>query len=159
MAARLFVFAITAMVLVCLGAAQAALIDVTAPGDPVVGLRNTVAGGANGDQADWPGGEPPANAINGNFAKYLNFGEVKTGQAAGENTGLYVTPFMGSTVVSSLRFATANDNPTRDPMTFTLEGTTGGPLTGSFRKMFEGVATTALGQFLTTFFGQFQNYP
>jgi len=105
-------------------------VDVTAPGDPIVGLRNTVAGGANGDQANWPGGEAPPNAINDNVgSKYLNFGEVLTGQAAGENTGFYVTPAAGPTLVGGLRFATANDGPERDPLTFTLEGTNGDPAT------------------------------
>ncbi len=104
-------------------------VDVTAPGDPIVGLRNTVAGGANGDQANWPGGEPPANAINDNIGnKYLNFGDdTVANQAAGENTGFYVTPAAGETVVGGLRFATANDGDNRDPMTFTLEGTNGDP--------------------------------
>ena len=119
--------------------------DVTAPGDPVVGLRNTVAGGPNGDQANWPGGEPPANAINNTFAKYLNFGEVKTGQVAGENTGLYVTPLMGSTVLDGMRFASANDNPARDPMTYTLEGTNGNPASAAWTLIDSGATglTTA----------------
>jgi len=114
-------------------------LDVTAPGDPIFGLRNTVAGGANGDQANWPSGEPPAYAINDNIGtKYLNFGQVLTGQAAGENTGFYVTPAAGATLVGGLRFATANDSPNRDPLTFTLEGTNADPATDAWTLIASG---------------------
>ena len=51
-------------------------------------------------------------------------------------TGFVVTPFFnrtsGFTAVTALRIWTGSNPPARDPMTFTLEGTTGDPLTGSY---------------------------
>lgn len=44
----------------------------------------------------------------------------------------------GPTVVTGVRFTTANDNPNRDPMTFTLEGTTGSPLEGPWTAIASG---------------------
>ncbi len=112
--------------------AQAARIDVTAPGDTIVGLHATVAGGLNTystsgtGPGQYPSNEAPPNAINNTLAKYLNFGN--TGSIpAGYQTGFYVTPASGPSVVTGIRLQTANDNAPRDPVTFTLEGTNGDP--------------------------------
>jgi uncharacterized protein (TIGR03382 family) len=76
----------------------------------VVGVAATAAGVNN-----WPAGEPPAAAIDGNTAtKYLNFAEL--------NTGIIVTPASGSGPLRAITFTTANDSPNRDPLTFTIYG-------------------------------------
>ena len=101
--------------------------DVTAPGDPVVGVSATsgsntstlatsgFAGGAN----NYPSSESPPNAIDNNSStKYLNF--AKTG------VGIIVTAQTNGplTTINGLRMAAANDAPDRDPITITLEGST-----------------------------------
>jgi hypothetical protein len=117
-----------AVLLVATGPAVAAVADVTQPGDLIWGVHNTVAGGAStisgplapGDQSPgYPLNEMPDNAIDHTLDKYLNFGQNNDGV----NTGLIVTPSMGQTLVTGLRFQAANDSPNRDPFTFTLEGT------------------------------------
>jgi hypothetical protein len=120
-------------VLLLAGAVQAAMIDVTQPGDPIVGVYNTVAGGANTlstagtGSGQFPTAESPPNAIDNDVTKkYLNFG---TSPVPGINTGFYVTPSAGASIVVGLHFATANDSPNRDPMAFTLEGTNSNPAT------------------------------
>ncbi len=81
--------------------------DVTRPNDIVVG-----------SSTNFPAGEPPAGAIDNTAnTKYLNFDRT--------NTGFTVTP-TGTGVVRSLAIVTANDAPTRDPMSFTLEGSNNG---------------------------------
>jgi hypothetical protein len=112
----------------------AILTDVTQPGDPIVGLHNTIAGGANTlstagtGPGQFPGAESPPNAIDNSVdTKYLNFGTTPPGL----NTGFYVTPSVGASVVVGLRFATANVEPARDPLAFTLEGTNRDPATAT----------------------------
>ena len=115
--------------------------DVTAPGDPIVGLHDTVAGGPNTvsvstdpGPGQYPPNEDPPNAIDNLTDKYLNFGTTPPG----EDTGFYVTPGMGPTVVTGLAFRTANDNANRDPMSFTLEGTNGDPAVASWALIASG---------------------
>ncbi len=100
------------------GIAQAATITVgDAIGGQVVGGEFVVGviGTAQPNINNWPGGEPPASAIDGSTGtKYLNFAEF--------NTGLIVSA--PSTIVTGLTFSTANDAPARDPLTFTLYGST-----------------------------------
>jgi hypothetical protein len=116
----------------CFVSAAYAQSDVTAPGNTIVGLHNTIAGGPNTvstpgfGAGQFPPGEAPPNAINNALAKYLNFGNGGNSATAGANTGFYVTPALPS-IVTGLRFTTANDAPGRDPLTFTLEGTSGDP--------------------------------
>ena len=91
-------------------------IDVTVPGDTILGVPNdgvTTGGGDNG----WPGNEHPALAIDDNvITKYLHFkGEV-------EPTGLRITPLVGSSIVTELALTTANDATPRDPASFELSG-------------------------------------
>jgi hypothetical protein len=57
--------------------------------------------------------------------KYLNFGNGNSGVTSatkGVDTGFYVTPVFGSSVVNAIQMATANDSPNRDPLTVSLEG-------------------------------------
>jgi hypothetical protein len=74
-----------------------------------------------GAGSNFPGGEAPAKAIDGIVLpfnqgnKYLNFSKT--------NVGFLVVPAMGPSKLTSVRMATANDAPERDPMTITIEGT------------------------------------
>jgi hypothetical protein len=92
-------------------------VDVTLPGDPVIGDPN---------DGDWPAAETPDLAIDDDVnTKYLHFkGEVQP-------TGIIVsTP--GYSVVTGLTFTTANDAAERDPVAFELSGSnlgTDGPWT------------------------------
>ena len=79
---------------------------------------------ANGTQtvyqtsANSPAGQRAIFAADGLAStKYLNFDEL--------NCGLTLTPLAGATTVTGLRFITGGDAPERDPMTYTIEGTTG----------------------------------
>lgn len=96
--------------------------DVTQPTDSIVVYQ------PNG--GNFPGGEPPANAINNNTTKYLNFGS-NGGSPYGGPTGFIVTPAIGRTTVSGLRFYTANDAAERDPADYVLEGSNDGGTTWS----------------------------
>ena len=116
--------------------------DVTHPGDPITGgqliggvftpaTEGTPAGNAN----MFPSNARPHLAIdNGLGNQYRNFGEL--------NTGFVVTPFAnvfgGGSLVTAVRFGTGNSAPERDPVTFTLEGTTGDPLTGIYTLIASG---------------------
>jgi hypothetical protein len=91
-------------------------IDVTVKGDPLVGLPNDGVN-AGGSTSGWPAAEVPTNIIDDDVTtKFLHFkGEV-------EPTGFAVTPSIGYTVVTGLTFTTANDTPSRDPITWELYG-------------------------------------
>lgn len=96
------------LVLISTSRTQAALTDVTAPGDLLVATSNNS-----------PGAEGVANAIDNNVnTKYLNFDRL--------NTGFTVTPASGFSLVQGLTFTSANDAPERDPASFTLEGSNNG---------------------------------
>lgn len=87
--------------------AQAA--NILSPGDFIIGI------GLVGSGSDYPGGEAPANVLDGDSGtKYLNF--------AKENSGFIVTPAT-STIAESIVFTSANDSPERDPATFSIWGT------------------------------------
>ncbi len=87
-------------------------VDVTAPGDAVIGQPN---------DGDWPGGEYPDLAIDDNVnTKFLHFkGETQP-------SGIVVTPAIGGTIVTGLTFTTANDASGRDPVGFELYGSNKG---------------------------------
>ena len=88
--------------------------------DPLVSIQSTVIPSS----ANFPAAESALNALDHNTGtKYLNFDKL--------NTGFTVKLAQGAKVVTSVRLATANDAPERDPMTFTLEGAaaTNGPWT------------------------------
>lgn len=96
---------------------RSGLADVTQPGDSISIYQ------PNG------GDVPPANenvehSIDNLMAKYLNRG-------GGESpfvgpAGFVVTPSMGGSIVSVLRFYTANDAETRDPVNYLFEGSRDG---------------------------------
>jgi len=93
---------------------QGEVIDVTSPGDVVLGVPN---------DGDWPGNEAPPLAIDNNVnAKYLHFkGDFDPGDPPG-GAGFQVTPSIGPSIVTGLTFTTANDAPERDPTAFALYG-------------------------------------
>src|SRR6185503_17984762 len=66
---------------------------------------------------------------NGN-SKYLNF--------SGPSSGLYVIPAIGNTTVGGLRFWAAGDAVQRDPLTFTLAGSTNAGTNGPWIAIFSG---------------------
>ncbi len=82
--------------------------DVTQPGDSVTPTSNNS-----------PGNETSENAIDNTSAtKYLNFDIV--------NAGFTIMPSAGDTVVTGLRFTSANDAQDRDPSNFVLSGSRDG---------------------------------
>jgi chitinase len=81
--------------------------DVTSPGDSI-----TFSGGSSS------GNEGPANAIDNNTGtKYLNSYQVNS---------LTIRPSRGASVVTGVRFATANDAPERDPAYVEIYGSNDG---------------------------------
>ncbi|UJR12735.1 hypothetical protein I4U23_016909 [Adineta vaga] len=100
------------------------------PDDNVVGLYNTTAGKTtsnfNGIYSN--SNEDPRAAIDRNLTtKYLNFGITGCSGCSvngpGIGTGFFVTPSISNaTVAIGIIFATGNDDPERDPLTITLEG-------------------------------------
>lgn len=77
-----------------------------APGNPALctGWNSSVANG-----------EVVSRVIDGNSStKYLNFGE--------NNSGFWVVPSTGKSIVTSFQLTTANDSPERDPATWTIHG-------------------------------------
>jgi hypothetical protein len=118
---------------------DASVIQITAKGDPITGISATVVGGndtiatAGTGSGQFPAAESPPNAIDQLYmspyttagTKYLNFGNGNSGVTSatkGVDTGFYVTPVFGSSVVNAIQMATANDSPNRDPLTVSLEG-------------------------------------
>lgn len=153
---RHHLFALLAIALVSVSARSAGAATIFAPGDPISPIWKTVAGGdstasAPGTAAagNFPAAEAAPNAIDGKVAtKYLNFG---TGGGAavstvtkGVGTGFYITPKFGPSIATGVQFTTANDEPARDPISISLEGTnaTGADLTlgASWAVIFTGNA-------------------
>lgn len=57
--------------------------------------------------------------------KYVSFGECfqdRNKKVCTANTGFYVAPQQGATLLLAIQFTTANDHITRDPFTVTIEG-------------------------------------
>ena len=99
---------------VVLGSANAAIVDITHPDDPVFGLP----------EDRWPSGESPRHAIDKNAdTKYLNFRD-------GQTAGIVISPQLGTgsdkpTLVCGIAVTTGNDAPDRDPYSFELYGSNG----------------------------------
>src|SRR5262245_59737873 len=102
---------------------RAQVTDVTAPGNPIVGVAATVGNpisslatvGTVPNTNNYPATESPPNSIDNNQGnKYLNFRQ--------SNAGFIVTPSAIS-VLTGVRFSTGNDAPERDPFTISIEGT------------------------------------
>jgi hypothetical protein len=91
-----------AAVVCAAGVAFAAPTPILAPGNPIIAFDSDFSTG----NSSYPGGEGPINAINGTTAKYLNFGNTRS--------GFIVIPSAPSTV-QSFQLTTANDAPERDP--------------------------------------------
>ncbi len=108
--------AVAALVTVasCLGQSVYAL-NLLAPGDFIISVNVDQDSSVTTGSQSYPVGEPPANAIDGTNAKYLNFRK--------ENTGIIVTP-QASSIVKSMVITTANDAQDRDPTSYSLFGTT-----------------------------------
>ena len=90
-------------------ASAAADLDITRPGDPIVGIPNS--------SSNWPAHESPPYVIDDNIGtKYLNF------RGATQPSGFCVTPSGYSVAVVGLTVTTANDAPDRDPIAYELYG-------------------------------------
>lgn len=108
---------ITAFSVVALSAASAmAQSDVTAPTD-LIELVNGVNDG-DGNSGPPPGAEGVEHALDNVTQKYLNFLDL--------GSGFKVTPGVGPTILTGLRFYTANDAVERDPASYLLEGSNDG---------------------------------
>jgi hypothetical protein len=105
----------------------AGLQKIVSPQDAIQGIKLTMKGGpttftVNGDYGGDGTQEPPANALDGSPAnKYFCHAQNET-KDPGVDTGLLITPKIGSSIVTALQFYTANDMADRDPLTVTLEG-------------------------------------
>ena len=94
--------------------------QIFSPGDEIWGIQvdgdsiNVGVEGTADDVNNWPGGEPPASAIDGVGQKYLNFGKT--------NTGFLATPGLPS-IATSITLWTANDSEPRDPSGYQVWGT------------------------------------
>lgn len=98
----------------------------------VYGLWNTTVLGdgtlASSDSAvvNYAAHEGPAYALDKDrMTKYFNFGNctiITSLLDYGINTGFYVTPQQGPTLLLGIQFTTANDEPSRDPLSITVEG-------------------------------------
>ena len=75
---------------------------------------------------NFPSGETPQNICDQNTTtKYLNFGAciaANQSDICGLNTGFYVTLQRGPSIVKGFQICAANDEPGRDPVRITLEG-------------------------------------
>ncbi len=106
---------------------------ITSINETIYAVWNTTAGGdnspstvGNGSGNYYPGEEPPMAFDLNITTKFTAFGICYVGvtfnDVCGVNTGFYITPIRGSSLLRSFRFCTANSYPPRDPMTVTLEG-------------------------------------
>lgn len=102
--------------------------DITQPQDPILATSQNS-----------PASEGVRNAIDGSLGtKYLNFDTL--------NAGFFVTPEAGLSVVTGLRFTSANDAPERDPTRFELSGSNDGQ---QYTLVAEGPIPEFLGRFFT----------
>jgi lysophospholipase L1-like esterase len=122
--------------------------------DAVAGVKATSKGKATvyaqtGEYGGFGGSDAlPAAATDGDAStKYLNQSHDGSNNP-GINSGLVVTPKVGSSIVTSVLFTAANDVPDRDPTTFTLEGSNDADAMAEgakgFTLIYEG--TTGMGQ-------------
>jgi hypothetical protein len=99
--------------------------------DTIQGIWDTIAGGDSTLATPGTGignyvpTETPKNAFDNNCTtKFTSFGNCTSTNSlsCAQNTGFYVILQQGATVMNGLQFCTGNDNPPRDPITMTLEG-------------------------------------
>jgi hypothetical protein len=85
-----------------------------------------------------PGAEGISQAIDRVAQKWLSFGILNNQLPFIGPVGYQVTPVSGGSIVTSMRFFTANDDANRDPMDYSLEGSNDGstwtPITGGVLK-------------------------
>ncbi len=114
MYSKLFTIVIILSILLLNTITIAAPVDITKPGDIVIGVPN---------DSDWPDNEAPPLAIDDNTStKYLHFkGDFEPDPGTG-GAGFRVTPSSSQSIVTGLTFTTANDVPGRDPIEFELYG-------------------------------------
>ena len=88
-------------------------------GDSLASVPGSTAG-------TYPATEPPYKVCDESLlTKSLNFGDCTSTSVlstCGVNSGFYITPRRGASLVTAFRLCTANDIPTRDPTSITLEG-------------------------------------
>jgi hypothetical protein len=112
MSRRLMYLACVALLALLVGTTAQAARDITKPGDKIQAVPN---------DGDWPGNEAVNQAIDDQIVtKYLHFkGDTQA-------VGLQVTPSVGPTVVTGVRFCSANDTlsgyPGRAPAKYELSG-------------------------------------
>jgi autotransporter-associated beta strand protein len=111
---------------IAISCASALAAPLLTPGDPVFAYDLDTAGGSTGgatyQAVNYPGGESPAQAIDGNSGtKYLNFSK--------HNAGIIVTPTTAA-AAQSLVLTTANDSAERDPSSYIILGSNH-PITGA----------------------------
>ena len=98
---------------------------ITTPSSDIVGVEHDLNNHWSVLNTNYPGAEAPAKAIDGDLnSKYLNFagaGLDGSGNQVSNPTGFIVT-LPSAVALSSFRMATANDFPSRDPATVTIEG-------------------------------------
>ncbi|UJR17662.1 hypothetical protein I4U23_004558 [Adineta vaga] len=102
--------------------------------DTVYGVYRTRAGHDSVESMfifdRYPGQHPikeaPDMACDGNIStKYLSFGECRSSSdvcVGGVNTGFYLTLRQNATIATGLQICTGKDDPGRDPLVITLEG-------------------------------------
>jgi len=110
------VLSVSAAVGILVAPSAHAQFDITQPGDPITLINGFNDG--DGNSGPPPGAEGVEHAIDNLGNKYLNFLDVAS--------GFQVTPSYGASVVTGLRFWTANDAIERDPASFQLEGSFNG---------------------------------
>ncbi|CAF3742553.1 unnamed protein product [Rotaria sp. Silwood1] len=87
---------------------------------------NSIASTNGSGIGQYPSTQDAQNICNANLTdKYLNFGLCTNSNNAtncGLNTGFYVTPHQGASLIISIQICTGDDNPPRDPITIIIEG-------------------------------------
>lgn len=111
---------------------RTSLVSLTGNHEVVYGLWNTTVFGdgtlATSDSpiVNYVGYEGPKYALDKDrLTKYVNFGNCTVGTSqldCGLNTGFYLTPQQGATLLLGIQFTTASDDSSRDPLSITIEG-------------------------------------
>ena len=86
------------------------------------GTRATVGNAAGNYDSN---GVPRYALDQSSATKYTSFGECSESRYnpdCGTNTGFYMTPQQGATLLQAVQFTTAGDLPIRDPLSITIEG-------------------------------------